>query len=139
VTFWVGRKAGSAGLERLVAKQKLDRIRSRINCGGPTPIVALAVPAILPPPFPLTPFVLSCGALGVNPWRFFSIFGVMRLVRFGTEALLATIYGRGILRVLESDGFQMVVMAFIAIAVVGSAITIALLWKSTHQQNVQTA
>ena len=139
MTFWVGRKVGSAGLERLVSKQRLDRIRSKINCGGPTPTVALAVPAIMPPPFPLTPFVLSCGALDVNPWRFFSVFAVMRLVRFGTEALLATIYGRGILRVLESDAFQMVVVGFIVIAVIGSAITIAILWKNTHETKVQTA
>lgn len=132
VTFWIGRKLGEVGLERLVPKRRLERIRSRINGSGATPAVALAVPAIMPPPFPLTPFVLSCGALNVDLWRFLGIFGAARLIRFGIEAVLATIYGRGILRILESDTFQIVVAVFIAIAVVGTLVTIVMLWRKTH-------
>jgi membrane protein YqaA with SNARE-associated domain len=132
VTFWIGRKLGEVGLERLVPKRRLERIRSRINGSGATPAVALAVPAIMPPPFPLTPFVLSCGALNVDLWRFLGIFGVARLIRFGVEAVLATIYGRGILRILESDTFQIVVAIFIVIAVVGTIVTIVMLWRKTH-------
>ena len=137
VTFWVGRKVGAVGLERFVAKARLDRIRNRVNCSGATPTVALAVPAILPPPFPLTPFVLSCGALKINPWRFFSIFAAMRLVRFGTEAVLATIYGRRILNVLESNGFQHVVAGFIIVAAIGTTVTLALLWKNSRPSTVR--
>ena len=33
----------------------------------------------------------------------------MRLIRFGGEAALARVYGRGVLRVIESEPFQMVV------------------------------
>ena len=131
-TFWIGRKLGEVGLERLVPKHRLERIRSRVNGSGATPAVALALPAIMPPPFPLTPFVLSCGALNVDLWRFLSVFAAMRLLRFGAEAILATIYGRGILRVLESDTFQTVIAVFIAIAAIGTVVTIAMLWKKTH-------
>ena len=116
VTFWIGRKAGEVGLERLVPRRRLERFRGRVRDSG---AVALALPAILPPPFPLTPFVLTCGALEVDRWMFFSTFAAMRLIRFGIEAVLARIYGRGILRVLESDNFQMVVIGFIVIAVSG--------------------
>jgi hypothetical protein len=101
--------------------------------------IALAVPALMPPPFPLTPFILTCGALNVNPWRFFSIFGAMRLLRFGIAALLAVRYGRGILRVLESDAFQMVIVGFIVIAIVGTATSAVLLWRSTHESRPQAA
>jgi membrane protein YqaA with SNARE-associated domain len=139
MTFWIGRKVGDVGLERLVAKPRLDRLRQRVNRSGATPAVALAVPAVMPPPFPLTPFVLTCGALGVNPWRFFTIFAGMRLIRFGLEAVLATIYGRGILRVLESDGFQMVVVGFIVVAILGTIITVVLLWRNTRSPRIQTA
>src|SRR5688572_25503726 len=78
VTFWIGRKAGDEGLERLVPARRLERVRARVRKGG---AVAIAVPAVLPPPFPLTPFILACGALEVSPWRFFATFAGARLAR----------------------------------------------------------
>ena len=136
VTFWIGKKAGDVGLERYVPERRLERIRCRVRDSG---AVAMAVPALLPPPFPLTPFILTCGALNVNPWRFFVTFGAVRLVRFGGEAVLARIYGRGILRVLQSDTFQMVVAGFIVIAIVGSIASIVMLWRSSHHSRARTA
>ena len=115
LTFWVGRKVGEIGLERYVPGKHLERFRARVQKGG---AVAMAFAALLPPPFPLTAFVLTCGALEVNPWIFFGTFAAMRLIRFGGEAALAHIYGRHILRVLESNSFQTVVDGFIVIAVV---------------------
>jgi len=70
-TFWIGQKIGEVGLERYVPRRRLERLQCRVRDTG---AVALAVPALMPPPFPLTPFVLTCGALRVNPWRFFSTF-----------------------------------------------------------------
>ena len=82
--------------------------------------------------FPLTPFVLTCGALRVNPWRFFSTFAAVRLLRFGVEAALAVAFGRRILQVLRSDTFQGVVIGFIALAVLGTIVSAVLLWRSTR-------
>jgi len=77
VTYWVGFKAGEVGLERLVPERRLrDHVREK---GA----VAMAAAALLPPPFPLTPFVLTCGALKVNRRLFLVTFGVARLLRFG--------------------------------------------------------
>jgi membrane protein YqaA with SNARE-associated domain len=136
VTFWIGKKAGDVGLERYVSERRLERIRCRVRDSG---AVAMAVPALLPPPFPLTPFILTCGALNVNPWRFFGTFGAVRLLRFGGEAVLARIYGRGILRVLQSDSFQMIVAGFIVIAVVGTIVSVVMLWRSSHPGRARTA
>jgi membrane protein YqaA with SNARE-associated domain len=135
-TYWIGKKIGDVGLERYVPERRLNRLKCRVRDSG---AIALAVPALMPPPFPLTPFILTCGALNVNPWRFFSIFAAMRLVRFGVEAGLAVVYGRGILRILESDRFQMVIAAFIAIAILGTMASAVLLWRSTHESRVQAA
>jgi membrane protein YqaA with SNARE-associated domain len=130
VTFWIGLKAGEHGLERFVSEKRLERMRCKVRDSG---AIALALPALMPPPFPLTPFILTCGALAVNRWRFFITFGMVRLLRFGAEALLARRYGRGILRVLQSDTFQMVVIGFVVIAVVGTIVSAVLLWRSTHR------
>lgn len=131
VTYWIGVKAGEVGLRRLVPAHKLQHVQRRVKQKG---AVAMAVPAVLPPPFPLTPFVLTCGALRVSPLLFFSTFGLMRLLRFGTAAVLARLYGRGILRVLQSDTFQNVIIAFIVIAVIGTVVSALLLWRNMHRR-----
>ena len=134
-TYWIGQKIGEIGLARYVPSRRLERLQARVRNSG---AIALAIPALLPPPFPLTPFVLTCGALRVNPWRFFTAFGTMRLVRFGTEAALALVFGRKILQILRSDMFQLVIAGFIVLAVVGTIISAVLLWRSTRHQEVRT-
>jgi membrane protein YqaA with SNARE-associated domain len=135
-TFWIGYKAGEVGLDRLISRRRLDRLRCQVRDKG---AVALALPAIMPPPFPLTPLVLTCGALKVDPRRFFSTFAAMRLLRFSIGAVLARIYGRGILRVLESDRFQMVVIGFIVIAVLGTIVSAVIFWRNTQTRSLSPA
>jgi membrane protein YqaA with SNARE-associated domain len=136
VTYWIGRKGGEMGLERFVSSHRLERLKHRVQTKG---AVAMAFAALLPPPFPLTPFVLTCGALEVDRWIFFSTFAIVRLVRFGSEAALARIYGRGVLRMLESDQFQMIIIGFIVMAVIGTAVSAVMLWRSTRQPRLRTA
>jgi len=136
LTYWIGYKAGETGLPRLVSIGRLERLRTRVRTGG---ALALAVPALLPPPFPLTPFVLTCGALQANPRIFFPAFGLMRLVRFSTGAALARVYGRGIVRVMESEPFQIVIIGFILVAVTGTVVSAVLLWRGAHARPVATA
>src|SRR3954471_23906739 len=62
VTYWIGMKAGEHGLERFVSGKRLERMRRKVKDSG---AIALALPALMPPPFPLTPFILTCGALAV--------------------------------------------------------------------------
>ena len=136
ITFWIGRTAGEVGLERFVSARRLDAFRCRVREGG---AIALAIPAFLPPPFPLTPFILTCGALAVSQWRFFTTFGLARLLRFGAEAVLAHRYGAGILTILKSDAFEMAIIGFIVVAVIGTIASGWLLWRSTHRDRLRPA
>jgi membrane protein YqaA with SNARE-associated domain len=136
ITYWIGKKGGEIGLERFVPQRRLDRLRCRLQKQG---AIAMAFAALLPPPFPLTPFVLTCGALEVDRRIFFGTFALMRLIRFGTESALARIYGRGVLRVIESEAFQAVIIAFIAIAVVGTLVSAVMLWRNTRQPRLRPA
>ena len=135
-TFWVGHKAGDVGLDRLVSRRHLDRLRCHVRDKG---AVALALPAIMPPPIPLTPLVLTCGALQVDPRRFFSTVAAMRLIRVSIGAVLARIYGRGILQVLESDQVRMVVVAFIVVAGVGTIVSAVVFWRNTQTRSLSAA
>src|SRR5262245_37069287 len=121
ITYLIGRKIGEAGLSRWVSKGRLEKVRRKLE---DREVIAIAVAAVLPPPFPLTPFVLTSGALGINKKKFYISLGAMRFVRFGGEAILALIYGRHILKWLESDFYVYTMTVLIILATVGSVITI---------------
>jgi membrane protein YqaA with SNARE-associated domain len=129
LTYAIGRAVGEAGLPRLVAPEHLDRIKARLQKAGAG---TLAAAAVLPPPFPLTPFVLTCGALDLDRSRFFLVFGLMRLVRFGTVAFLARYYGERVLQVLESDTLRSSVMALVIVMCAAAIAAAVGLWRRAH-------
>jgi membrane protein YqaA with SNARE-associated domain len=128
-TYWVGRKLGENGLTRFVSPRRLKRVKARVDRG----VFVVAGLALIPPPFPFTPFVLASGAFGMNPWSFFGALAAVRALRFGVEAALAARYGSGILRWMNTPGFQMVVGVFIALAVVGTIVSAVLVWRSSRR------
>ena len=94
--------------------------------------LTMGLSAVLPPPFPLTAFILTSGALKVPLARFLAVFAVARLLRFGTEALLARRFGTSLLRVLESEPAQRIAIGLVVVAITGTAITIVRIWRSSR-------
>ena len=129
LTFWMGVKIGEKGLDRYVAKPRLDKVRRTINKKG---AVALAVLDLIPPPFPFTPFVLAAGALEVRTTTFFITLIVCRIFRFGVETALALVYGKHILSWLDSEIFHDIVAVCIALAAVLTIVSIVRLVRSTR-------
>jgi membrane protein YqaA with SNARE-associated domain len=125
-TFWIGRKAGETGLRRFVSAGRLRRVKGHMNRGT----FVVAGMGLIPPPFPFTPFVLASGAFGMNPWSFLTALAVVRALRFGIEGGLASQYGRGILRWMDTPTFQVVVGVFIAIAVIGTIASAVIVARS---------
>ncbi len=121
ITFEFGHRAGEAGLKRWIPERQLVKVRHKLDHGG---VVAMGMTAVLPPPFPLTPFVLTSGAFGLDRRKFFLTLGTMRFVRFGIESLLALVYGRRIAGWLLSDTFAYVIAVFVLAAMAGTALTI---------------
>ncbi len=113
MTYWIGRCAGDAGLPRLLAPGQLDRMKASVEKAGAG---RLAAAAVLPPPFPLTAFVLTCGALDLDRRRFFVVFGLMRLLRFTIVALLAQHYGDRVRQILELRELQTGMMVLVLVA-----------------------
>jgi membrane protein YqaA with SNARE-associated domain len=128
-TYMVGHEVGEAGLARWISERRLKRIRASIDRRG---AIAMGLTAVLPPPFPLTPFVLTSGALNLNRKKFFAAIAAARFVRFGIVGLLAFIYGRQILSWLESDIFAFVIATLIVIALIGTPISIYQVFKRTR-------
>ena len=118
-------------------KGSLDWCRhgsSSIRMKGIGPL-AMGLSALLPPPFPLTAFILTSGALKVPIARVLLIFAAARLFRFGTEALLAQRFGTSLLRLFESEPVQRVAIGLVVVAITGTVITIVRVWRSSTVQS----
>jgi membrane protein YqaA with SNARE-associated domain len=94
-TWQVGRKGGEAALRRYVPARLLGRVVGWVERH---PILAVFLPAVLPPPIPLLPFALASGALGVSRRRFLVVFSAARSLRYCFVAWLGVTYGRRIVR-----------------------------------------
>lgn len=94
-TWHIGRRGGEEALRNYVPARLLVRVVEWVERHG---ILAVFLPALLPPPIPLLPFALASGALGVSRRRFLVVFGAARSVRYSFIAWLGVAYGRRIVR-----------------------------------------
>ena len=116
--YLVARRAGVAALKR-VTPAKRDRIE---NLLGRYDLIAVMVPAVLPPPFPFKPFVLCAGVFRLKTWRFITAIFVGRSVRFLIEGWLAIRFGEDAGRIIGQHGWK-VLVAVVVLAV--SAFTLS--------------
>lgn len=131
VMYWVGRKGGESFIQSHVSERKFQRIHDTVARKGPW---LLAVPAVIPPPFPFTIWVIAAGALEVPRTRFMWALGAMRAIRFFVEAALAVRFGRGITAWLKTPAFRYVIDFIVVIAILGSAYSIYQLIRATRAE-----
>ena len=96
LSWSAGRKGGEVALERYVPKRFLSTITGWVQKHGAW---SVGLAAILPPPVPLTPFLLAAGALKVPRGRFLIFYGIARTLRYGLLAWLGVTYGRHVVRI----------------------------------------
>src|ERR1700722_17798110 len=89
LTWKAGAKGGEAALHRYLPKRFARRLTGWVEKNG---TLAVATSALLPPPFPLMPFVLASGALGVSRKTFLVSFSLARTLRYSLIAWLSAIY-----------------------------------------------
>jgi membrane protein YqaA with SNARE-associated domain len=94
-TWLIGRRGGEAALQHYVPSRLLGRVVQWVQHH---PILAVFIPALLPPPIPLLPFALASGALGVSRSRFLVVFGAARSLRYSFVAWMGVVYGRKVVR-----------------------------------------
>jgi membrane protein YqaA with SNARE-associated domain len=99
-TWHLGMKGGEAAMRRWVSARLVARI---VGWVGNHPVLAVFLPAVLPPPIPLSPFILASGALGVSRRRFLAAYSAARVLRYGLVTWLAVTYGRRVVRLWSND------------------------------------
>ncbi len=122
ITDWVSRKGGKKGLEGDKKGRRMAYVEKKVEQYG---ALALITAALMPPPFPFTPFIIVAAALQFPRKKLLLIIAGCRAIRFGAEGTLALIYGRSIIRMAQSPWVQKFIMGLVVISIGGSAFSIA--------------
>jgi membrane protein YqaA with SNARE-associated domain len=101
VMYAIGRKGGDALLKRRFSGPRTARALALFNRFG---MLAILVPAILPPPAPFKIFVILAGVSRMSPWTFATAVALGRGFRYFGEGLLAVWYGQRAFAFLEENG-----------------------------------
>jgi membrane protein YqaA with SNARE-associated domain len=135
-TWRLGKKGGEAAIRRYVP----HRLQSRtLSWSQRHPLLVVFLPAILPPPIPLWPFLLAAGALGTTARRFLTAFGAGRSLRYSLIGWLAMRYGRHIIRLWSATLEKWsapILWTFTILTVAGVAFSI---WKLRHSAGRKSA
>ena len=90
ITYRLAEKGGEETLEKKVGKDRAEKVYRRFKKHGFSTIV---IGAILPPPFPVVPFLVAAGALHYPKKNFIAALSLGRAIRFFGVAYLGHIYG----------------------------------------------
>lgn len=106
--YTIMRRGGQAVMRRRFSAENIARVERAYARFG---FLALAIPALLPPPMPFKIFVATAGALEYPRWRFVLTIMIARSVRYFVEGALAVFYGERVLRVMRANGLMIISIA----------------------------
>jgi len=135
-TWNLGRRGGEAALRRYVPARLLGRVVAWVERHR---ILAVFLPAVLPPPIPLLPFALASGALGVSRGRFLSVYGAARTLRYSFIAWIGVVYGRHAIRLWSGTLQRWSIPLLCVFAVLLVAGTCFGIWKVSGLRKIDAA
>jgi membrane protein YqaA with SNARE-associated domain len=116
----VCRKSGEEGLKKIIKPGRLNYLKNRIEKHG---VAALIVACLAPPPFPFGAFIAAASAFQFPKPRLLTVVVVARAVRYALVGWAALHFGRRIIRMADSTEFQWIMGCFIAVCLIGSAVS----------------
>jgi membrane protein YqaA with SNARE-associated domain len=120
ITYALARKGGKEAMERKLSKRKAAKFCKAFERWG---FAGVATPAVMPPPFPFVPFLLSAGAMQYSRKKFVAALALGRGIRYTIAAWLGFHYGRHILRFFDQY-YKPALAVLIGFAVLGSVLTL---------------
>jgi membrane protein DedA with SNARE-associated domain len=128
------QRGGQALLRRRFKRENIERVERAYARYG---VLAIAIPALLPPPMPFKIFVATAGTLEYPRWKFLVTVMIARSVRYYVEGILAVFYGRRVLSFLRDNG--LVILSLVAAAAVLILLVYAIInWRNPRPINVRT-
>jgi membrane protein YqaA with SNARE-associated domain len=130
--YTIMRRGGQALLRRRFKRENIERVeRPYARLGN----LAIAIPALLPPPMPFKIFVATAGTLEYPRWKFLATVMLARSLRYFVEGILAVYYGRRVLSFLKDNG--LVVLSVVTAAVVLLVLIYAIATRSSSDGKEQ--
>jgi len=129
VMYLLARKGGERLLRKWMSAERIAKAQRTFSRYG---LLAVLVPAILPPPAPFKIFVLLAGVVQIPIWQFIAAIGLGRGFRYFGEALLARWYGQQAMTFLD-ENLRPVSLALAAVLVVGALAYAWLRQRRTQQ------
>ncbi len=120
ITYALARKGGKEAMERKLSKKRAQQVSQTFERWG---FFAVAVPALLPPPFPFVPFLIAAGAMQYSPKKFLGALTLGRGTRYSLAAGLGYLYGRNILRFF-SQYYKPAMAILIGLALIGAVLSL---------------
>jgi membrane protein YqaA with SNARE-associated domain len=99
--YTIMRRGGQAVMRRRFRAENIARVERAYARYG---FLAIAIPALLPPPMPFKIFVATAGALEYPRWRFVLTVMIARGLRYTVEGALAVFYGERVLVFMRDNG-----------------------------------
>jgi membrane protein YqaA with SNARE-associated domain len=133
----VGQAGGLKFLEKHVPARILTRVTSWMEKHS---ILAVSLPAILPPPMPLSPFVLVAGAVHMSRKKFMWSFTLSRCLRHSIAVWLGVRYGRNVIRLwqhLSARWGTTILIVVWTVILAFTAIAIWQLYKTSRKMKLQ--
>jgi membrane protein YqaA with SNARE-associated domain len=103
--YTIMRRGGQAVLRRQFSLSGIRKVEKAYERFG---FLAIAIPAILPPPLPFKIFVATAGTLEYPRWKFLLTVMLARSFRYYLEGILAVFYGRRVLSFARDNGLVMI-------------------------------
>ena len=129
LTYRIARHRGDKELNDRLSKRNAKKVVRAFERWG---FGAIAVPALLPPPMPMVPFVIAAGALQYSPKKFLAAMTLGRLARYFILAYLGAVYGRKIFAVVLAHG-EVALMVTVGVAVAVAVILVVLHYKRRRE------
>lgn len=127
VTYRLARKGGKETLERKLGSGQSDRVHKIFERWG---FSALAIPALLPPPMPFTPFLIAAGAMQYPVKKFLAALALGRIVRYTILAYLSELYGRSVMAFIMKPRHA-VVLGIVA-AAIAATLVLFFFWRRSR-------
>ena len=125
ITYALARKGGKETMERKLSKKRAAQFSKAFERWG---FFAVAIPALLPPPFPFVPFLIVAGAMQYSRAKFLGALTLGRALRYSIAAYLGFHYGTHILRFF-SHYYKPAMAVLIGLAVIGAVMSIVQYFK----------
>lgn len=119
--YGVARRGGEVFLRKRLKGPYVDRAITLYQRHG---LLAVVVPALLPPPVPFKVFVLLAGAASVSPVRFGIAVAVGRGIRYFGQGYLAVLYGEQAAEFMKENGTAIGIGLALAAVVIATAVIV---------------